>query len=170
MASGNDQMMEMFLFEMSTLIEQLDEVLLSSEKSQELTEDAVSEIFRIMHTIKGSSAMMELDLISTVTHKLEDSFFLIREHGIDQSHFTELFDLMLDATDFEKPTGGDSSGGELAEKRGSHQPGRCLLQHIKGRGDPRHSRCPGFSCGGRAGDFEAFCPTCAGRHRWSHAL
>jgi two-component system chemotaxis sensor kinase CheA len=117
MASGNDQMMEMFLFEMSTLIEQLDEVLLSSEKSQELTEDAVSEIFRIMHTIKGSSAMMELDLISTVTHKLEDSFFLIREHGIDQSHFTELFDLMLDATDFLKSQlEAIQSGGELAEK------------------------------------------------------
>ena len=116
MASGNDQMMEMFLFEMSTLIEQLDEVLLSSEKSQELTEDAVSEIFRIMHTIKGSSAMMELDLISTVTHKLEDSFFLIREHGIDQSHFTELFDLMLDATDFLKSQlEAIQSGGELAE-------------------------------------------------------
>ncbi len=117
MASGNDQMMEMFLFEMSTLIEQLDEVLLNSEKSQELTEDAVSEIFRIMHTIKGSSAMMDLDLISTVTHKLEDSFFLIREDGIDQSHFTELFDLMLDATDFLKSQlEAIQNGDELAEK------------------------------------------------------
>ncbi len=117
MASGNDQMMEMFLFEMGTLIEQLDEILLNSEKSQELTEDAISEIFRIMHTIKGSSAMMELDLISTVTHKLEDSFFLIREDGIDQSHFTELFDLMLDATDFLKSQlEAIQNGDELAEK------------------------------------------------------
>jgi len=117
MASGNDQMMEMFLYEMGTLLEQLDEVLLNSEKSQELTEDAISEIFRIMHTIKGSSAMMELNLISTVTHKLEDSFFLIREHGIDQEHFTELFDLMLDASDFLKSQlDAIQNGTELAEE------------------------------------------------------
>ncbi|MCL2579013.1 MAG: chemotaxis protein CheA [Oscillospiraceae bacterium] len=102
MSSGNEQMMEMFLFEMSSLLEQLDEVLLTSEKNQTLTEDSVNEVFRIMHTIKGSAAMMELDLIASVTHKLEDSFFHIRDNGIDQGHFTELFDLMLDATDFLK--------------------------------------------------------------------
>lgn len=100
--SSNDQMLEMFLFEMSSLLEQLDEVLLSSEKNQSLTGDDVNEVFRIMHTIKGSSAMMEFMIISTVTHKLEDCFFLIRENGIDQAHFTRLFDLMLDATDFLK--------------------------------------------------------------------
>jgi two-component system chemotaxis sensor kinase CheA len=100
--STNDQMLEMFLFEMSSLLEQLDEVLLNSEKDQSLTQDDINEVFRIMHTIKGSSAMMEFMSISTVTHRLEDCFFLIRENGIDQSHFTRLFDLMLDATDFLK--------------------------------------------------------------------
>lgn len=105
MSNGNnvsDQMLEMFLFEMSSLLEQLDRILLDSEQNKSLTQDDVNETFRIMHTIKGSAAMMEFNVISTVTHKLEDTFFHIRDNGIDDVHFTELFDLMLDATDFLK--------------------------------------------------------------------
>ncbi|WRS26338.1 chemotaxis protein CheA [Oscillospiraceae bacterium MB08-C2-2] len=97
---SNDSMLEMFLFEMSSLLEQLDEILLNSEKSQQLSTDDVNEIFRIMHTIKGSSAMMEFSIIATVTHRLEDTFYYIRENGIDHALFTHLFDLMLDASDF----------------------------------------------------------------------
>ncbi len=100
--SANDSMLEMFLFEMTSLLDQLDEILLNSEKNQALTQDEVNEIFRIMHTIKGSSAMMEFDVICTVTHKLEDTFYYIRENGVDQQFFTPLFDVMLDATDFLK--------------------------------------------------------------------
>lgn len=115
----NDQMLEMFLFEMSSLLEQLDEILLDSEKKQSLTPDAVNEIFRIMHTIKGSSAMMDFNLISTVTHKLEDTFFYIRENGtagIDQDHFSRLFDLILEATDFLKTQlDAIQNGDELAQ-------------------------------------------------------
>ncbi|MCL2068428.1 MAG: chemotaxis protein CheA [Oscillospiraceae bacterium] len=102
MGISNDQMLEMFLFEMSSLVEHLDEILLNSEKSGSLTEDDINEVFRIMHTVKGAAAMMEFDPIAAVTHRLEDSFFIIRDNGINPDHFTELFDLMLDATDFLK--------------------------------------------------------------------
>ena len=100
--SSNDQMLEVFLFEMSSLLEQLDDILLTSEKNQSLKSEDVSEIFRIMHTFKGSSAMMDFIVISSITHKLEDCFFLVREHGIKEEHFATLFDVMLDATDFLK--------------------------------------------------------------------
>lgn len=100
--SGNDQMLEIFLFEMNSLVDKLDEILLDSESNKALTEEDVSEIFRIMHTVKGSSAMMDFHVISGVTHKLEDCFFLIRDNGIKQEHMEELFDVMLDATDFLK--------------------------------------------------------------------
>ena len=116
MNSANDQMLEMFLFEMTSLLEQLDDILLTSEKNQSLTEDNVGEIFRIMHTIKGSSAMMDFNVISTVTHRLEDTFFYIRDNGIQSELFTELFDLMLDATDFLKSQLEAIQGGDpLAE-------------------------------------------------------
>ena len=98
----NDSMLEMYLFESTTLLEQLDDILLQSEKSENLSSENINEIFRIMHTIKGSSAMMEFDTITHVSHKLEDLFYVIREHGIDDEHFTRLFDLVLKVSDFLK--------------------------------------------------------------------
>ena len=99
---SNDSMLEMYLFESTTLLEQLDEILLYSEKDENLSDENVNEIFRIMHTIKGSSAMMEFDTITQVSHKLEDLFYLIRENGIDDDFFLELFDLVLKVSDFLK--------------------------------------------------------------------
>lgn len=99
---ANDSMLEMYLFESTTLLDQLDEILLQSEKDENLSSDNVNEIFRIMHTIKGSSAMMEFDTISHVSHKLEDLFYVIRDNGIDDEYFKELFDLVLGVSDFLK--------------------------------------------------------------------
>jgi Chemotaxis protein histidine kinase and related kinases len=99
---ANDSMLEMYLFESTTLLDQLDEILLQSEKEENLSSDNVNEIFRIMHTIKGSSAMMEFDTITHVSHKLEDLFYVIRDNGIDQEYFHELFDLVLKVSDFLK--------------------------------------------------------------------
>lgn len=100
--NNNDQMLEMFLFELSSLLEQLDEILLESERNGALNEENVSEIFRIMHTIKGSSAMMDFTIIASVTHKLEDLFFYVRDNGVPQDKFTLLFDLLLKGSDFLK--------------------------------------------------------------------
>ena len=44
------------MFETTTLLEQLDEILLRAEKSGGWTRKSVNEIFRIMHTIKGSAS------------------------------------------------------------------------------------------------------------------
>ncbi|HWQ77505.1 MAG TPA: chemotaxis protein CheA [Anaerovoracaceae bacterium] len=99
---ANDSMLELYLFESTTLLEQLDEILLQSEKDAHLSSENVDEIFRIMHTIKGSSAMMEFDTIAHVSHKLEDLFFVIREKGIDGNYFQDLFDLVLKVSDFLK--------------------------------------------------------------------
>lgn len=98
----NDSILEMYLFESTTLLEQLDDILLQSEKSENLSPENINEIFRIMHTIKGSSAMMEFDTIARVSHKLEDLFYVIRDHGIDDEHFSRLFDLVLKVSDFLK--------------------------------------------------------------------
>lgn len=102
-----DSMLETYLFETNSLMDQLDEILLEAEKSKRFTVDDVNEIFRIMHTIKGSSAMMEFDSLMTTSHKLEDLFFLIRDRGVDT--FDEkcdedlhhgMFDLLFKVIDF----------------------------------------------------------------------
>ena len=97
-----DSMLEMYLFESTTLLEQLDGILLLSEKSMKLSSENINEIFRIMHTIKGSSAMMEFNAIALTAHKLEDLFFVIRENGISDTFISDLFDLVLKVSDFLK--------------------------------------------------------------------
>ena len=102
MDNGMENMLDMYLFETNSLLEQLDEVLLDAEKADTFTDDSVNEIFRIMHTIKGSSAMMEFSSLMTIAHRIEDLFFFIRENtidSIDEEHKKELFNLMFFSTD-----------------------------------------------------------------------
>ena len=99
---GND-MMEAYLYEMNTLLEQVDEIVLSAEKNGSFSEDEVNEIFRIMHTFKGSSAMMEFNSLMTVAHRVEDLFFIIRDKTMEvipEGLRPELFDLIFQAIDF----------------------------------------------------------------------
>lgn len=102
MDNGMDNMLDMYLFETNSLLEQLDELLIEAEKNEEFTTDDVNEIFRAMHTIKGSSAMMEFNSLMTIAHRIEDLFFYVRENGIDSLNSTdksELFNLTFKSTD-----------------------------------------------------------------------
>ena len=103
MGSGNDSILDMYLYETNTLLEQLDGILLAAEQADTFSQDSVNEIFRIMHTVKGSSAMMEFNNIMTVAHRIEDLFFIIREKTIDivpEQLRPELFDMIFQAVDF----------------------------------------------------------------------
>ena len=102
MGMGND-MLEAYLFEMHSLLEQLDDLVLSSEQAKTFSQDAVNEIFRIMHTIKGSSAMMEFNSLMTIAHRIEDLFYVIRDKTMDaipEHLHPELFDLIFQSIDF----------------------------------------------------------------------
>ena len=100
--SMND-MLEAYLFEMHSLLEQLDDLVLAAEQAHTFSQDDVNEIFRIMHTIKGSSAMMEFNSLMTIAHRIEDLFFVIREKTMDaipEERKGELFDLIFQSIDF----------------------------------------------------------------------
>lgn len=95
-------LLETYLFETNSLLEQLDERLINAEKAANFTEEDVNEIFRAMHTIKGSSAMLEFRSLTEVAHHIEDLFFYIRENGMDtftDEQKSELFDLMFSSMD-----------------------------------------------------------------------
>ena len=104
MSSGMDSsILDAYLYEENNLLDQLDEMLVADEKNGDFSTDDVNEIFRIMHTIKGSSAMMEFNSISTIAHHIEDVFFYIRDKGIetlDPEHKKELFNLMFRSEDY----------------------------------------------------------------------
>ena len=91
---GMEAMVDVYIFETTSLLEQLDEILLRTEKANEFTEEDINEIFRIMHTVKGSSAMMGFENLQKLAHKGEDMFFIIRENPekvTDVSFVTTLF-------------------------------------------------------------------------------
>ena len=103
MGSGSDSILDMYLYETNTLLEQLDGILLAAEQADTFSQDSVNEIFRIMHTIKGSSAMMEFPSLMTVAHRIEDLFFIIRDKTMDAVPMDlrpELFDMLFQAVDF----------------------------------------------------------------------
>ncbi len=159
MGSGNDSILDMYLYETNTLLEQLDGILLAAEQADTFSQDSVNEIFRIMHTIKGSSAMMEFPSLMTVAHRIEDLFFIIREKGIDVVPETlrpELFDMLFQAVDFfrgeiEKVENGQplsDSIDSIVDKINS------LIDKIQGGGAPAAAEKPA-SGGGEAPESAA---------------
>ena len=102
MDNGTDSLLDTYLFETNSLLDQLDELLIDAEQNKSFTEDEVNEIFRSMHTIKGSSAMLEFNSLMEIAHHIEDLFFYIRENGmdaLDSQQKSELFNLMFQSTD-----------------------------------------------------------------------
>ena len=100
---SNNDILDMYIYETNTLLEQLESIVLDAEKENTFSQDNVNEIFRIMHTIKGSSAMMEFDTLARVSHRIEDMFFLIREGTmsvVKEEDRPALFDVMLHSVDY----------------------------------------------------------------------
>ena len=96
MSTGNDSILDAYLYETNTLLEQLDSIVLASEEKDTFSEEDINTIFRIMHTIKGSSAMMEYRSIMTIAHRAEDLFSIIRDKSMDivpEANRPELFEL-----------------------------------------------------------------------------
>ena len=101
-SSITDPILDMYIFETSQLIEQLEASVLASEKEGCYSTEAINDIFRVMHTIKGSSAMMLFNNISVTAHAIEDLFYYIRENKIRNYDCPALSDLVLQGVDFTK--------------------------------------------------------------------
>ncbi len=97
-----EAMAEMYIYETKTLLEELDEILLNAESNNAMTEADINEIFRIMHTIKGSSAMMGLENMSLLGHAIEDLFFVLREDKTLKYDMEELNNSVFSAADLLK--------------------------------------------------------------------
>ncbi len=93
-------MLDMFIYEMSQLLEQLEQTIIESESDYSM--DQINEIFRIMHTIKGSAAMMMYNSMSTTAHSVEDLFYYLREENPKGVDYSRLTDLVLEGMDFVK--------------------------------------------------------------------
>ena len=114
---AQDPMLDVFIFETQRLLETLEETLLQSEKEKSLTSEHINEIFRVMHTIKGSAAMMQLEYLAKLAHALEDLFDKIREGQTrtDTDAIEGVIELVLAASDIFKSEIDKLSAGIKAE-------------------------------------------------------
>jgi len=112
-----ESMLEMFIFEMTQLIDQLESTIVQSESEYNM--DQINEIFRVMHTIKGSSAMMMYDNIASVAHSIEDLFYYLREENPEGLDFKRLSDHVLSGADFVKEELAKLQNGEKSNGDGT---------------------------------------------------
>ncbi len=117
---NTEGMLDMYLFENGQLLERLQEIVLEQKDADSFDEDSMNEIFRTMHTIKGSSGVMMFDDITALSHKLEDIFYYLRESHPDNVPHLQLVEHVLDVADFitgemEKLENGEAADGSSAE-------------------------------------------------------
>lgn len=104
----NQQYLEAYLDESSELLEKLDSRLVEFEASG----DGVDELFRIFHTLKGSSASMGFERVALLSHRLEDILGLVREGKLAVS--SDLVDFLLQGADgIRKLIAEETEGGEV---------------------------------------------------------
>lgn len=98
----NDPMQEVFIFETSQQLEQMEQSVIKTEALGSYPSDTINEIFRIMHTIKSSAAMMLINNMSVLAHTTEDMFYFIREEKPQYIDVSTLSDLVFEGIDFMK--------------------------------------------------------------------
>ena len=154
MGSGNE-ILDMYIYETNSLLEQLETIILEAEKVDTFSQENVNEIFRVMHTIKGSSAMMEFDTLARVAHRIEDMFFLIREGTmavVPEEERPALFDVVFQSIDYFRGEVEKVEAGEPLDKDIDSFMANIntLIAKIKGEPVPDEAPAPaaagGFPC------------------------
>jgi len=117
---NTEGMFSVFLYESSQLLEKLEGIVLEKKDEESLDDADIDEIFRIMHTIKGSSGVMMFENITKTSHKLEDVFYYLRASHPENVPHMELLEKVLDVSDFitgeldKIRDGGNADGDESA--------------------------------------------------------
>ena len=90
------EILEDFLVEAFELIEQIDHDLVELESNPEDLE-LLNSIFRVAHTVKGSSSFLNFDVLTKLTHKMEDVLNKAR-HG-ELKITPDVMDVVLESVD-----------------------------------------------------------------------
>ncbi|RDY78304.1 hybrid sensor histidine kinase/response regulator [Helicobacter pylori] len=113
------EIMEDFLIEAFEMNEQLDQDLVELEHNPEDL-DLLNRIFRVAHTIKGSSSFLNLNILTHLTHNMEDVLNRARKGEIKIT--PDIMDVVLHSIDLMKTllvtirdTGSDTNNGKENE-------------------------------------------------------
>lgn len=111
------EIIEDFLVESFEMIDQLDQDLIELENNPKDLE-LLNRIFRVAHTIKGSSSFLGFDVLTRLTHNMEDVLNKARKGDLEITH--EVMDVILESVDLMKAlleaikdTGSDDQGIDI---------------------------------------------------------
>lgn len=111
------EIIEDFLVESFEMIDQLDQDLIELENNPKDL-DLLNRIFRVAHTIKGSSSFLGFDVLTRLTHNMEDVLNKARKGDLEITH--EVMDVILESVDLMKAlleaikdTGSDDQGIDI---------------------------------------------------------
>lgn len=93
------EIMEDFLIEAFEMVEQLDQDLVELESNPEDL-DLLNRIFRVAHTIKGSSSFLNFDILTSLTHHMED--VLNKARRAELKITPDVMDVVLQSVDLMK--------------------------------------------------------------------
>jgi two-component system chemotaxis sensor kinase CheA len=115
----NEALFEVYIFETMEQLTQLENIALQNEQDN-CIQRQINEVFRIVHTLKGSSAVMNFRNIVELSHSLEDIFYYIRERKPHQVDYPVLTELVLKSIDFTKKEvsvlqSGNNAEGDVTE-------------------------------------------------------
>ena len=111
-----DEIREVFTAECSEILQKMETILLEMETEESPSEDRIHELFRFIHTIKGSAGIFGYEAIVTFTHIVESLLDKLREGQLvfqksmiavflaSRDHITELIEAAANGNPIEKST------------------------------------------------------------------
>ncbi len=157
------EIMEDFLIEAFEMNEQLDQDLVELEHNPEDL-DLLNRIFRVAHTIKGSSSFLNLNILTHLTHNMEDVLNRARKGEIKIT--PDIMDVVLRSIDLMKTllvtirdTGSDTNNGKENEiEEAVKQLQAITSQNLEGAKE-RTKEAPKEEAKGEAKENKAKTPT-----------
>ncbi|MCQ2731919.1 chemotaxis histidine kinase/response regulator CheAY2 [Helicobacter pylori] len=157
------EIMEDFLIEAFEMNEQLDQDLVELEHNPEDL-DLLNRIFRVAHTIKGSSSFLNLNILTHLTHNMEDVLNRARKGEIKIT--PDIMDVVLRSIDLMKTllvtirdTGSDTNNGKENEiEEAVKQLQAITSQNLEGAKE-RTKEAPKKEAKGEAKENKAKAPT-----------
>ncbi len=96
MSTDMSEYKELFISEVREYLNELNKLLISLEKDK-MNNAIITEIFRLVHSIKGSSGIMGLSELSALAHAMEDVLSAIKEGKLKVT--SNVIDLLLEGVD-----------------------------------------------------------------------
>ena len=136
--SSNEELLKDYFSEAEQMIDNLESNILAIE-SDPNNHDAIDEIFRAAHTLKGNSAAVEFSEVAHFAHTMED---LLDEVRSDKVHVNgDIVDVLLSALDMIKTMLESRQNGSVYED-GVDELSAKIVAFIPGRGGAASAPAP----------------------------